>query len=102
MVCGEGGIIYIFESHIVNFRAGLGHETNIFVEIMVLKLALILAAEKRTYHLQVSGDSMLVIKWITREYHMDNFLLQPILDEINDLKYNFTYVSCQHVYREKT
>jgi ribonuclease HI len=102
LVCGEGGIIYIFESHIVNLRAGLGHETNIFVEIMVLKLALILVAEKRTYHLQVSSDSMLVIKWITREYHMDNFLLQPILDEINALKYHFAYVSCQHVYREKT
>jgi hypothetical protein len=32
---------------------------------------------------------------------MDNFLLQPILDEINALKYLFTYVSCQHVYKER-
>jgi ribonuclease HI len=102
LVCGAGGIIYISESHTVKFRAGLGHGTNNFAEIMVLKLALILAAEKRTSHLQVSGDSMLVIKWLTGEYQMDNFLLQPILDEINALnKYLFTYVSCQHVYRER-
>jgi hypothetical protein len=46
------------------------------------KLALILAAKKRTSHLQVSGGSMLVIEWLTGEYQMDNFLLQPILDEI--------------------
>jgi hypothetical protein len=34
---------------------------------------------------------------------MDNFLLQPILDEINALSmiYFFTYVSCLHVYRER-
>jgi ribonuclease HI len=46
LVCGEGGIIYISESHTMKFRAGLGHGTNNFVEIMVLKLALILVAEK--------------------------------------------------------
>jgi ribonuclease HI len=62
LVCGANRIIYISESHTVNFRAGLEHGTNNFAEIMVLKLALILAAEKSTSHLQVSGDSMLVIK----------------------------------------
>jgi hypothetical protein len=56
LVCGVGGIIYISESHTVNFRASLGHGTNNFPEIMVLKLALILATEKRTSHLQVFGD----------------------------------------------
>jgi ribonuclease HI len=63
LVCGAGGIIYISESHTVKLRVGLGHGTNNFAEIMVLKLALILAAEKRTSHLQVSGGSMLVIEW---------------------------------------
>jgi ribonuclease HI len=62
LVCGAGGIIYISKSHTVKLKVVLGHGTNNFAEIMVLKLALILVAEKRTSHLQVSGGSMLVIE----------------------------------------
>ena len=62
LVCGAGGIIYISKSHTVKLKVVLGHGTNNFAEIMVLKLALILAAEKRTSHLQFSGGSMLVIE----------------------------------------
>lgn len=61
---GTGGVLYISNSQSLRFKAGTGQGSNNFSELMALKLLLTLALECGLSHLQVFGDSLLVIKWL--------------------------------------
>ena len=66
----------------ISFKAGLGHGTNNYAELLGLKLLLKLALENNITNLQVFGDSQLVINWVNRLYRMHNMILSPLLSEV--------------------
>lgn len=55
-------MLHLSNSHSLKFTAELGNGTNNFSELMALKLVLALGLEHGVSHLQVFGDSLLVIK----------------------------------------
>ena len=67
-ICGTGGMLYIFYDHYFSFKAGLGVDTNNFVELLGLKLLLTLALDKHLSKLQIFGESQLVINRATGKY----------------------------------
>ena len=62
-----GGLLYISDCHYYKFAAGIGLATNnnaeLFVVMMVLKFAIYLGINK----LQVFGDLLLVIYWLSHK-----------------------------------
>ena len=74
-VCGAGGIIFLKVDHYITFKAGLGVGTNNYAELFALKLLLILALDKHISNIQVFGDSLLVINWITGKFIIHNLQL---------------------------
>ena len=54
----------------ISFKAGLGHGTNNYAELLGLKLLLKLALENNITNLQVFGDSQLVINWVNGLYRL--------------------------------
>ena len=57
MICGAGGILFIYDIHYVSFKAGLGLGTNNYAELCALKLLLRLTRKHNLNKIQVFGDS---------------------------------------------
>jgi ribonuclease HI len=94
-------VIYISPSHYYNLKWGLGQGSNNYAELMALKLLLTFAGEKGITHLQIFGDSMVVINWMRKTQLCHNINLSSILDEVFLIANIFTNLSFQHVYRER-
>lgn len=73
-----GGLIFFFPNHTMSFKVGIGEVTNNYSELLPLELVLILALQKRFSQIQILGDSLLFIQWITGDFILRNFLLQPL------------------------
>ena len=69
---------------------------------MALKLTLMLAVEKGICRIQVLGDSLLVIKWMRREWDMKSFMLHPLWIEIQNFVFIYNFISFQHVLEKGT
>ena len=67
---------------------------------MSLKLLLIFALEKGCKKLNVFGDSMNVINWISLTQECRNRRLDTLLSSIRMVLQIFDTFSCRHVYRE--
>lgn len=93
--------MFLLEAHYSQINLGLGGGTNNETEFMVCKSLILYALEKGVTHLQVFGDSLLVINWLIQSQIFRNTKLQPLLDEILRLKLMFTSFSCAHIYREQ-
>ena len=63
-------------------------------------MLLLFGVEKGCRALQVFGDSMIVINWVTIAQRCHITILEPILEEVLNLKTHFDSVSIHHVYRE--
>ena len=100
-MCGAGGVLFISEDHFFTFKAGLGFGTNNFAEIIGLKLLLTLSLHHNFKHLQVFGDSQLVINWASGKYRIQNILLEQILLEVHRLADMFDNVHFKHIFRER-
>ena len=101
-VCGARGILFFFPTNCyISFKAGLGHGTNNFVELLGLKLLLKLALENNITNLQVFGDSQLVIKWVNGLYRVQNMILSPLLSEVIIFTGMLELVVFKHIYRER-
>ena len=100
-VCGTGVILFLKDDHYFTFKARLGVGTNNFVELSTLKLLLILALEKQISNIQVFGDSLLVINWISGKFRIHNLQLAQILQEVNKLSNLFEQADFKHIYRER-
>ena len=74
-LCGAGGILFLKDGHFFTFKAGLGIGTNNLADLYALKLLLILALDKQISKIQVFGDSLLVINWITGKFRIRNLQL---------------------------
>ena len=100
-LCGARGILYLKEDHYFTFKAGWGVGTNNLAELYAMKLLLILALDKQITKIQVFGDSLLVINWITGKFRMHNLQLALILQEVNRFFDFFEQEDFKHIYRER-
>jgi ribonuclease HI len=83
------------------FLLGIGNETNNYYELLALKLVLLLALEKGISHIQIYGDSLLVIQWMKGDFSLHNFTLQPLFQDIMSNKSTFSHITFEHVYRNR-
>ena len=100
-VCGVGAILFLEEGHYFRARWGIGEGTNNKVEILALYMLLLLAHDKGVQKLQIFGDSMIIINWINQTQRCHNIQLNPILEEVAQLKTTFNQISFTHIYREQ-
>lgn len=85
---GDGGIMFLSDSHFYKFQAGLGRATNNTAELMALKLVLMLAAQKGVQKFQI---------WdVLGGCQYGNFFAEA---EILYIKSVFNETSFNHVYR---
>jgi ribonuclease HI len=83
------------------FKAGIGPSTrNNQSKLIALKLDMLLAKEKGLTHLQVMGDSQIVIKWMSEEVELRKILLQPFFRDTKHLQSTFIHITFDHIYRE--
>ena len=75
-ICGARGVLYISDDHFYTFKAGLGIGANKFTELIGLTLLLTLSLQHNFKHLQIFGDSQLVINWASGKYCIQNLLLE--------------------------
>jgi ribonuclease HI len=97
--CGGGFVLHLSENHSFHIKLGLGQGTNNYAELLTLKLLLLFAKEKDLLHLQIFGDSMIVINWARKLQQCHNIFLLPILEDILRLMEEFDTVTISHVYR---
>ena len=96
----QGGKIFLTQNHSLDFKAGIGPSTNNLSELATLKLTLLLAKEKGLTHLQVMGDSQIVIKWMSEEVELRKILLQPLFRDTKHLQSTFIHITFDHIHRE--
>ena len=96
----KSGTIYPNDTQCIKVKAGLGEGSNNYAELLALKLLLRLAAHIVIFKIQVFGDCLLVINWITGESRMTNLVLNPIFDEIKSSRLVFNSVCFERVHRE--
>ena len=72
---GAGGILFIKDDHYFTFKASLGIGTNNLAELCALKLLLSLDLGNQISKIQVFGDSLLVINWVTGKFRIHNLQL---------------------------
>jgi hypothetical protein len=83
---GAGGILHLSMFHSISFKDGVGQASNNLCELMALKLVLMLAWEHGVTHIQIFGDSLLVIQWMKQELVLRNFMLQPLFLDVMSLQ----------------
>ena len=71
-ICGAGSILFLKDDHYITFKVGLGEGTNNFAKLYALKLLISLSLKKQVKHIQIFGDSMLVINWIFGKFRVHN------------------------------
>lgn len=64
-------------------------------------LIITLAPEKDAQNIQIFRDSPVIVNWMKGIYHLENYTLRPIFDEINLACSAFINISFAHVYRER-
>lgn len=79
-----GSYVYLLESHLYLLKSGVVVGTNNIVELMELKMLKLFSMEKGCRALQVFGDSMIVINWVTgaQRCHiirMEKIILTPFM-----------------------
>ena len=99
--CGVGILLHKTENHLFRIHMGLGMGTNNYAELISLRHLLHFSLAHACNHIQIFGDSKIIINWFknTSACHMHS--LRNILDEIMILKAQFIYISCQRIYRER-
>jgi ribonuclease HI len=90
-----------FKTHSFHTKLGLGQGTNNYAELLTLKLLLTFAKEKDLRHIQIFGDSMIVVNWARKLQKCHNIFLLPILEDTFRLLENFDTVTISHVYRNR-
>jgi ribonuclease HI len=97
---GIGAVIYKDKEEIWCGSKFIGVKTNNYSEysalIFGLKQAIIMGID----HLNVLGDSLLVINQVNGVYKVKSEDLRELHEEVNDLKKHFKFIEFNHVYRE--
>ena len=80
---------------------GLDNGTNKFAELITLRHLLQFYLEKECRHVQIFGDSKIVINWFNNTSICHAHTLMNILDDALLLKSHFDSINCHHIYRER-
>eukprot|EP00253_Pinus_taeda_P028824 PITA_28824 len=96
-----GLINHITKRHSLKASVGLGNGSNNYVELSALKLILCWLIHRNIFTVQIFGDSLNVIKWANDQSKCQNYILLPLLEEIQQLKLYFNTFSIHHIYRER-
>lgn len=98
--CGGGAILHLSDTHSFKIQMGLGRGTNNYAEFLTAKFLIQYALHKHCTHLQLFGDSRLIVNWINKKHICNAYTLKHILDEIHRLITSFDSFTCHHIYRE--
>jgi hypothetical protein len=69
--------------------------------LSALKLVLLLDLEKGTPHIQIYGDSMLIIQWIKGDFALVKLTLQPLFQDIMNHILGFSNITFEPVYKNR-
>lgn len=100
-VAGSGIVIHLNSSHSLTAAVGLGPGSNNFAELSALKLLLCWLISINIFSVQIYGDSLNVINWVTGKFRCQNYMLSPLLEEIQSLKSRFNPFFIEHIYRDR-
>ena len=77
-----------------------GRGSNTSGELLALWSQLFFYHAKNIVHLQVVGDSKVIIDWDNQKCQLQVAILEGWKDKITRLQSNFEYFAYQHVYKE--
>ncbi|CAI8618036.1 unnamed protein product [Vicia faba] len=98
---GAGAVLFDENGNVLfHFRKGLGYQTNNAAEYHALILGLRHSIMKGCKHINVQGDSHLVINQFQGSYRINNPHLRSLCDEALGLKYNFSTFGIKHISRD--
>eukprot|EP00253_Pinus_taeda_P008844 PITA_08844 len=100
-VTGAGIIIHLNPLHSLKASVGLGSGSNNFAELSALKLLLCWLIHRNTLTVQIFGDSANVVNWVNGKFICRNYMLLPLLEEVQSLKAHFNIFSIAHIYWDK-
>jgi len=80
---------------------GLGTGSNNYAELSALKLLLCWLIHRNIFTVQIFGDSLNVVNWVNGKHRCQNYLLKPLLEEIQNLKLIFNMFTIDHIYRDR-
>ena len=98
--CGSRIIIKVGNVMVIKGSRKAGVGTNTRVEVVGLWTLLFCAKTWGIKHLQVLGDSQVIIKWALGEAHVKSLELQHCLSNTMSVMKDFTFLSFKHIYRE--
>ena len=100
-LAGAGAVIYKNDDEIWTQSKFIGkNETNNVAEYNGLIIGLEEAVNQNIKHLQVKGDSELVIKQMNNLYKVKAEKLLPLFNKAKKLQTNFNSIQFQHIYRK--
>ena len=100
-LAGAGAVIYKNDDEIWSQSKFIGkNETNNVAEYNGLIIGLEEAVNQNIKHLQVKGDSELVIKQMNNLYKVKAEKLLPLFNKAKKLQTNFNSIQFQHIYRK--
>ena len=100
MIAGAGIVIYISDSHFLEFSLGVGHGTNTKAELLSLWALLHLSHMMGIPLAQVFGDSQIIINWAKGSTALSPPELVHWCMETKKLASSFQELSFTHIYRE--
>ena len=99
-LAGIGAVIYKDKEEIWAGSKFIGVKTNNYSEYSALIFGLKQAIQMEIDHLNVLGDSLLVINQVNGVYKVKSDDLRELNEEVNELKKRFKFIEFNHVYRE--
>jgi ribonuclease HI len=97
---GIGAVIYKDKEEIWCGSKFIGVKTNNYSEYSALIFGLKQAIQMEIDHLNVLGDSLLVINQVNGVYKVKSDDLRELHEEVITLRKHFKYIEFNHVYRE--
>jgi len=96
--CGVGGLSYISNCHYFKFKGNISQGSNNRAKLMVLRNLMKLALERGIFRLQIFGDSLLVVGWMTQKLAIHNVTLQALATQILENKNHYTVFTISHIF----
>ncbi|XP_058733932.1 uncharacterized protein LOC131605613 [Vicia villosa] len=98
---GAGAVLFDENWNVLNrFRKGLGYQTNNAAEYHALILGLEQAIVNGYKHINIQGDSRLVVKQFKGKWRINNPHLRSLCVEALELRNNFCSYRIKHIPRE--
>jgi ribonuclease HI len=98
--CGAGGTLKCFEAPDYRWYINCGAGTNTKAELMGAWASLTIARLLEIQHLQVMGDSKVIIDWLNSKGNLQAINIEGWKIRIREQMATFQGIKFQHIYRE--